>query len=44
MLTSKQLADLIFPNVHGTIEELRERYGLTADAVTDRIERELGGF
>ncbi len=29
---------------HGTIEELRERYGLTADAVTDRIERELGGF
>ena len=29
---------------HGTIEELRERYGLTAEAVTDRIEKELGGF
>ena len=29
---------------HGTIEELRERYGLTADAVISRIEKELGGF
>ena len=26
MLTSKQLADLIFPNVHGTIEELEAKY------------------
>ncbi|MBR6957043.1 MAG: hypothetical protein IKH73_01195, partial [Erysipelotrichaceae bacterium] len=29
---------------HGTIEELRERYGLTADAVISHIEKELGGF
>ncbi|MBE6103530.1 MAG: 1-deoxy-D-xylulose-5-phosphate synthase [Erysipelotrichaceae bacterium] len=29
---------------HGTIEELRERYGLTADAVISRMEKELGGF
>ena len=29
---------------HGTIEELRERYGLTADAIISRIEKELGGF